>query len=629
MLTTDELMLEDYVFKSSPESCSDHSYSTDCMDFTSDGDFLSQLSADLDIPLLLNQGQDELSILNSLLYDKSPEEILSETASPPYAPDEDISNEISELQNMDFSKFGPEYFPNVHSDIKIEPGSPKSSKSSSPVSPEPIIDEIIVKTPPKSPIIINAVNEMPNNVIFAQPVKLLSQNLPQKHIPIVPKAPYTTLPVNKNNVVVINTDTKPVVTQTSNVVLVENLGVPKISVPNVPVTTVTNLAKSVTVPSVVIDTNSKFTLAGRNIDPKILKRQQRKIKNRESASLSRKKKKDYVTSLEEQVKELTAENKRLQAENEQLKEKLFEFKPNFVFNPHNKVIKPSIFLCVCLLVVGVNLNIVRNPFSIKSPQVGLLKSSKPQLSDHHGRSLLWTAEDSDENKTSSFSTFFMCPATINQTESARLVLELERWIGKPVDLPAKLNIKSNAAVPVNTKKVHPKRKKYRLDSSVASYRRYKSEKPDYETSKNEIQVFSVTPDQMYSEFFEAINRQEDTFYVVSFTDQHMMLPALYHNKTRRPKMSLIMPSMLPNDTVSKTSLIPLMQIDCEVLDTRLIHVKHGVIPQHFRKYDNVTKKEPTENDPIISDANTTKTNYYENNYKPYFVKPHDRFFKLN
>lgn len=27
----------------------------------------------------------------------------------------------------------------------------------------------------------------------------------------------------------------------------------------------------------------------------------------------------------------------------------------------------------------------------------------------------------------------MCPVTINQTESARLVLELERWIGKPIE----------------------------------------------------------------------------------------------------------------------------------------------------------------------------------------------------
>lgn len=50
----------------------------------------------------------------------------------------------------------------------------------------------------------------------------------------------------------------------------------------------------------------------------------------------------------------------------------------------------------------------------------------PKLTDHHGRSLLWAAEDHETNKTSHFSPFTMCPAAINQTESARLVLELER-----------------------------------------------------------------------------------------------------------------------------------------------------------------------------------------------------------
>lgn len=63
-------------------------------------------------------------------------------------------------------------------------------------------------------------------------------------------------------------------------------------------------------------------------------------------------------------------------------------------------------------------------------------------------------------------------------------------------------------------------------------------------SKNEIQIYEAVPDRyLFAAFFEAIQRKDDTFYVVSFSDDHLLLPATEHNSTVRPRMSLLLPAM--------------------------------------------------------------------------------------
>ncbi|NXF13723.1 ATF6B factor, partial [Smithornis capensis] len=78
----------------------------------------------------------------------------------------------------------------------------------------------------------------------------------------------------------------------------------------------------------------------------------------------------------------------------------------------------------------------------------------------------------------------------------------------------------------------------------------------------------------------AIDRRDDTFYVVSFRRDHLLLPAISHNKTSRPKMSLVMPAAALNESLSGRGggLQAMMQVDCEVMDTRVIHVRRRRAP---------------------------------------------------
>lgn len=222
-------------------------------------------------------------------------------------------------------------------------------------------------------------------------------------------------------------------------------------------------------------------------------------------------------------------------------------------------------------------HVFRSPYSLTSLPKNT-PQTLPKLPDHHGRNLLWSIDEPPETNNNKTTTNLpICPMNVNQTESVRLAQELHRWIGK--------NNTNKPTKPNHRYKINQNA----LDAPIFSTISRRNHRKYVQAITNgELQVYSPTPEQLYSEFFEAINRQDDTFYVVSFSADHLLLPALHHNKTRRPKMSLIMPAMLPNEsaTSQNSALVALMKIDCEVLDTRLIHVKYGVIPQNVNNNNN-------------------------------------------
>ncbi|XP_018331405.1 cyclic AMP-dependent transcription factor ATF-6 alpha [Agrilus planipennis] len=686
LITENFLNLDDYSFQNSPSSSSDGiSTNNDFLDSPSDEDFLQQLSSDLDIPLLLNPGEDELNVLNSFL-DKSPEEILSEVKSPPCSTSL-LESQLNETENTTQWNWDelfdlPDEIETLYrnnkdehicknDEVKGSDGYLTRKLNKAIVKPSNSLkNEQILETPPTSPecqqvfLVQNSEKGSPCNIkkavklenkapltqtnvslqnarkvsckrhaTFPQMIKSASPNSKVLIIPSTTSGAGNFCSVPTYHPIQPDIPQKVIVIDNRHAIPLETTSIPKTSISNI-----NNFSSCISIPSLqtsmplIIKTETETSSSipiklSPSIDPKALKRQQRMIKNRESACLSRKKKKDYLTSLERKVQILTTENERLKAENAKLKDQLSKFIPN---GAQTKTLTKVISLCAVLCLMFFNVDYIRLPHLTRKINLNT-QDELAVLPPHVGRNLLWSSigiEDTnvtDNNATDA--SHLMCPVYINQTENVRLALELQRWIGKPINS----NNSTNNFM-ANHKEDKPSRKNKRLKNKINSVKDNYAE-PVYEMKKrsnslrnsipNEIQVFAPNLDQIYSEFFEAINRQDDTFYLVSFSPDHMLLPALNYNKTRRPKMSLILPSLL-NDDSSQLSVIPLMQIDCEVLDTQIIHVKNGTIPRHLRSYNSTTSPvSPPHSSNVGSTSNSTATSenfHFEKNYKPYFMR---------
>ncbi|KAK2581214.1 hypothetical protein KPH14_008013 [Odynerus spinipes] len=377
---------------------------------------------------------------------------------------------------------------------------------------------------------------------------------------------------------------------------------------------------------------------------KALKRQQRMIKNRESACLSRKKKKEYVCSLEKQISDLQEENKKLKSENIALKQRLLTLEDTMTSNNKlgnvnlNVNKKNAGILLGMILMVSLNVNGL----------VGILPQSKkldsmtadiPSIIPNvrHGRSLLWTDSDTrieeklrdgfNKNKTIHH---LMCPMYINQSESIRLDYELRRWIGGESDhdnwtapTETKLDKKSLGEFLLPKSNVQKK-----LMNGKSHSRKIKSKNTHkinniHTSNVNAVEVFSPVLRE-HASLFEALGRKDDTFYVVWFSGEHLLLPASRKNNTTRPKMALVLPAVPMNETYSTpANHITMMQIDCEVTNTQLLHLQQSVIPFHLRKTSkSENSKSQTETVNDILDATTVNLT---RSHKPYFMKENDPY----
>uniref|UniRef100_A0A8C7KQC2 Cyclic AMP-dependent transcription factor ATF-6 beta n=1 Tax=Oncorhynchus kisutch TaxID=8019 RepID=A0A8C7KQC2_ONCKI len=347
------------------------------------------------------------------------------------------------------------------------------------------------------------------------------------------------------------------------------------------------------------------------MDMKVMKRQQRMIKNRESACQSRKKKKEYLQNLEGQLREVQQENEHLRRENQALRERLAGKEGSESGN--NK-------RAVCVMAVLLFMTFSFGPVSItdRKLETGLQEEVVP----HTGRHLLefetarehsrveeridpeeeggedgWKGGEVERESTDSYqfrnlSDVFSDVKDLvlqdidryftsndcrqfNRSESLRLADELRGWVHRH-----QIDRKKSGGKPKIVKKAKIAQKAQLRKTNISRYLPIQT----HRSIDSQIQVFPAGPEISYSDFMDAIDRREDTFYVVSFRRDHLLLPAISHNKTTRPKMSLVMPAMSVNESLYNKSqgYEMMMQVDCEVMDTRIIPIKASAVPPSLR-----------------------------------------------
>ncbi|PNJ02930.1 cyclic AMP-dependent transcription factor ATF-6 beta isoform X3 [Pongo pygmaeus] len=348
------------------------------------------------------------------------------------------------------------------------------------------------------------------------------------------------------------------------------------------------------------------------VDAKLLKRQQRMIKNRESACQSRRKKKEYLQGLEARLQAVLADNQQLRRENAALRrrlEALLAENSELKLGSGNRKV---VCIMVFLLFIAFNFGPVSISEPPSAPISPWMNKGEPQPRRHllgfseqepvHGvEPLQGSSQGPKEPQPSptdqpSFSNLTAFPGGtkelllrdldqlflssdcrhFNRTESLRLADELSGWVQRHQRGRRKIPQRAQERQKSQPRKKSPPVKAVPIQPPG----------PPERDSVGQLQLYRH-PDRSQPAFLDAIDRREDTFYVVSFRRDHLLLPAISHNKTSRPKMSLVMPAMAPNETLSGRGAPgdyeEMMQIECEVMDTRVIHIKTSTVPPSLRK----------------------------------------------
>ncbi|XP_020618078.1 cyclic AMP-dependent transcription factor ATF-6 alpha-like [Orbicella faveolata] len=178
---------------------------------------------------------------------------------------------------------------------------------------------------------------------------------------------------------------------------------------------------------------------------------------------------------------------------------------------------------------------------------------------------------------------FYCPSYFNKTEATRINEALEGWVKRYENQQI---LKQRKQGRRQTKMESAIKELARLASNCSAdvkrkINRHKFSRKHNPASKNAVQLFQR--EDKFKTFEEEINKKSDTLYIVSFRGDHLVFPATEYNATQRPKMSFMIMAP-PNrtewqqDDNRDKDLVTMMQIDCQVMDTKFVTIKKSSIP---------------------------------------------------
>ncbi|XP_077531766.1 bZIP_ATF6 domain-containing protein ATf6 isoform X2 [Haemaphysalis longicornis] len=303
-------------------------------------------------------------------------------------------------------------------------------------------------------------------------------------------------------------------------------------------------------------------------DAKAIKRQQRMIKNRESACLSRKKRKEYLQKLEHDVRDLTDENSRLKQENTQLRQRVAQLESQL----HKAASVPTAKKTTAVMAIMFLLTLNFAPFSLLSrgPLAGSGGKQElyPAAAQNHrlGRHLLWSSQSGLPDDGGNFVPDLQPPVPESPGDLPAAGSEAEP---SSAEFLGALDAQSGG-----------RNGSVKCPSDV---NQTESLRETDGRGQNYFQLYQALR-RSYEQLYEAIQRKDDTFYFVSFSGDYLLLSANSENRTRMPRMSLVMPAGKFNASTRKVKAhVPMMQIDCEVMSTKIMYVKESVIPPHLRQ----------------------------------------------